>query len=99
MVARRVVNLAGNENMEVEMNAAEALVESCGNDIRQVMNALQMWASAGKKDRKDKGSNEKVTMRYMDFKERKGEIGKDEMLRVSMFDAGKMIMVSGVRLR
>ena len=32
----------------------------------------------------------------MDFKERKGEIGKDEMLRVSMFDAGKMI-IEGMR--
>lgn len=70
-------------------NAAEALAESCGNDIRQVLNALQMWATKGKAKGND---GKRVSLRYMEFKDRAGEIGKDEMLRVSMFDAGKMIM-------
>jgi len=89
VIARRAVEIGNAENMDIEANAAEALAESCGNDIRQVLNALQMWATKGKA----KGNEGKrVTLRYMEYKERSGEIGKDEMLRVSMFDAGKMIM-------
>ena len=30
------------EDEDLEINAAEAMAESCGNDIRQVLNSLQM---------------------------------------------------------
>lgn len=79
MIARRTVEVGRLEGMQIEQNAAEVIVESCGNDIRQVMNCIQMWAS--------KNKDQKQTMRYKDVKERMSSIDKDEILRVSMFDA------------
>ncbi len=84
VIARRAVQVGQTEGMTIEPNAAEALAESCGNDIRQVLNCLQMW---GNKKQADK----RVDMTYKAFKDRDNLINKDEMLRVTMFDAAKMI--------
>ena len=35
--------LAANEGLRIEPNAAEALAEQAGNDIRQTIHATQMW--------------------------------------------------------
>lgn len=83
MIARRAMAIAQKEGLTVEQNAAEAMVESCGNDVRQVVNCLQMWAS-------NNTGNSKVT--YKDLKEREHQINKDEILRVNLFDASKTIM-------
>jgi len=83
VIARRALRIGQEEGMRIEQNAAEAIAESCGNDIRQVLNCLQMWKSKG-------GSNLSVT--YKDIKERQHEVKKDDILRVSMFDATKMIV-------
>ena len=85
-IARRAVEIGRMEGMAVEPNAAEAIAESCGNDIRQVLNCLQMWSC---KKNKAGGS---ANMTYKDLKDRKGEINKDEVLRVSMFDACRRIV-------
>lgn len=85
VIARRAVEVGEAEGMRVESNAAEAIAESCGNDIRQVLNCLQMWASK-------KGGRSGADMTYKDLKNRKDAISKDEMLRVTMFDATKMII-------
>lgn len=81
VIARRAVQIGQQQGMRIETNAAEAIAESCGNDIRQVLNCLQMWSSK-------KGDS----MTYKDLKEREGSINKDEILRVSMFDATKIIL-------
>jgi len=83
MIAKRAIEVARLEGLSVEQNAAEAIVESCGNDVRQVLNALQMWAS------NNKGTS---TMTYKGLKEREHSINKDEILRVSLFDAAKTIV-------
>lgn len=83
VIARRAVRIGEQEGMKIEQNAAEAIAESCGNDIRQVLNVLQMWS-------KKKEGNNSVT--YKDLKERESTINKDEILRVSMFDATKIII-------
>eukprot|EP00577_Skeletonema_sp_RCC1716_P004952 CAMPEP_0113383756 /NCGR_PEP_ID=MMETSP0013_2-20120614/6522_1 /TAXON_ID=2843 ORGANISM="Skeletonema costatum, Strain 1716" /NCGR_SAMPLE_ID=MMETSP0013_2 /ASSEMBLY_ACC=CAM_ASM_000158 /LENGTH=1166 /DNA_ID=CAMNT_0000266305 /DNA_START=27 /DNA_END=3527 /DNA_ORIENTATION=- /assembly_acc=CAM_ASM_000158 len=85
-IARRAVEIGRMEGMVVEPNAAEAIAESCGNDIRQVLNCLQMWSC-----KKNKGGDS-ANMTYKDLKDRKGEINKDEVLRVSMFDACRRIV-------
>ena len=77
VIARRAVEIGYHENMDIEPNAAEALAESCGNDIRQVMNALQMWATKAKG--KGKAPGERISLKYKEFKDRSGEIGKDEV--------------------
>jgi len=87
VIARRAIQVARNEGMHVEPNAAEAIAESCGNDIRQVLNSLQMWSS-----KKDSSTNRSANMTYKDVKDRQNSINKDEILRVSMFDATKLII-------
>ena len=81
-MANRVVRIAEMEGLKVERNAAEAIAESCGNDVRQVLNCLQMWSQ-----KQDDGA-----LTYKGLKEREHSINKDEILRVSLFDAAKKIM-------
>jgi replication factor C subunit 1 len=81
-IAARIVEIARMEGFTVEMNAAERLAESCGNDVRQCLNACQMWAS----------ENTGKRMSYGNLKEREKSISKDEMLRVSLFDATRLIL-------
>lgn len=87
VIARRAVEVGQKEGMRVETNAAEAIAESCGNDIRQVLNCLQMWSNKAKDS-----SGARLAMTYKDVKERQSSINKDEILRVSMFDATRMIV-------
>jgi replication factor C subunit 1 len=82
-IANRIIEIARLEGMSVERNAIEAISESCGNDVRQVINCLQMWAS---------NSSENKSMTYKSVKEREHSTNKDEMLRVGMFDAAKLIL-------
>ncbi|KAL7466472.1 hypothetical protein ACHAXS_009807 [Conticribra weissflogii] len=89
VIARRAVEIGQMEGMRVEPNAAEAVAESCGNDIRQLLNCLQMWSC--KKNGGD-GADGTVTMTYKDLKQRQTEINKDEVLRVNIFDACKLIV-------
>lgn len=83
VIARRAIRIGETEGMTIEQNAAEAIAESCGNDIRQVLNSLQMWSC------KKQGGD---TITYKGLKERQSAIKKDEILRVSMFDATKLII-------
>lgn len=85
-IGRRAVEIGRVEGMEVEENAAEAMSESCGNDIRQVLNCMQMWSCK----KNEAGQSSSVT--YKDLKDRQSDINKDEVLRVSMFDATKLIV-------
>lgn len=86
MIARRAIEVGKAEGMEIEYNAAEAVSESCGNDIRQVLNCLQMWGN-----KRHSSTNKRADMTYKDFKNRDNLINKDEMLRVTLFDAAKII--------
>ena len=52
------VEIAASQNLSLELNAAELLAESCGNDIRQVLNCLQMWQRTS------------TSCKYMDVKDR-----------------------------
>ena len=81
-IAKAAMSVAEKEGLRVEKNAAESMAESCGNDIRQVINALQMWAS-------EKGCN---AMTYKGLKDREKAINKDEILRVSLFDSCKLLL-------
>jgi replication factor C subunit 1 len=87
-IAKRMIAIAAQEGLEVDENAAEMLSESGGNDIRQIVNALQMW----------RGRSSKMT--YKDAKDGLGSISKDELLRLGPFDAAKMILAEqGAPLR
>lgn len=83
VLANRAIRIAEMEGLRVERNAAEAIAESCGNDVRQVLNLLQMWSQ--KKDPSD-------SLTYKGLKDREKSIQKDEILRVSLFDAARTIL-------
>jgi replication factor C subunit 1 len=86
VMANRAVRIALSEGMQVERNAAEAIAESCGNDVRQVLNCLQMWSS------KEDVSGASSSLTYKGLKDREHSINKDAILRVNLFDAAKTIM-------
>ena len=70
-----MMDIARKEGMNIEDNAMDTLIESVGNDIRQVLNALQMISR----------SKSKVSIRYSDMKERIKTISKDSILRMTPF--------------
>lgn len=84
VIAKRAVQVAATEGLSVEANAAEAISESCGNDVRQVLNCLQMWSTSE--------DNTGGRLSYMDMKKREKSVNKDEILRVSLFDAARSIL-------
>lgn len=81
-IANRLVTIASQENLHVELNAAEMLVEQSGNDIRQALNALQMWSGGGAVQ----------SMTYGEAKSGLARIEKDKILRLSPFDACSNIL-------
>lgn len=83
MIAQRIISLAKLEGLNMEPNAAEALAEQAGNDIRQTIHATQMWRAQ---------SN---TMKYADLKENMHRIEKDKILRQTPFDACGQILGGG----
>ena len=96
VIARRAVRIGQQEGLAIEPNAIEAIAESCGNDIRQVLNCLQMWSNMSSSDKDNPSSSSSSSsssrLTYKDFKARQRFISKDEILRVSLFDATRMIV-------
>ena len=77
-IVKRLMDVAKKEGMNVEPNALDFLVQSTGGDIRQILNSMQMWNS---------GRNGSMT--FGNVQARKSEIGKDEIQRISVFDAAR----------
>ena len=80
-IALRLAEICKNENISYEINALEYLCEICGNDIRQIINFLELW-SRNKKSIKYKdltGNNQKIQ-------------GKDEVVMLKNFDAAKELL-------
>lgn len=81
VVAQRCADIARREGLDVEPNALEALAESCGGDMRMVLNQLQMLSRSSE-----------VT--YMDMKSRMGQFAKDQEVMMGPFDACKKLLNS-----
>lgn len=79
-IAARAIEIAAMEGLAVDMNAAECLVEQVGNDIRQVLHAMQMWSA------------QSSSMRFSELKDGMKRIEKDKVLRQSPFDACMLIL-------
>jgi replication factor C subunit 1 len=78
-VMKRMKEIAKAENLAVEDKALEGLIQSSGNDIRQVLNALQMW----------RVQSDQLT--DVEARKRIGEINKDAAARLTHFDATRFI--------
>ncbi len=75
VIAKRLMEIARREGLDMELNAGEILVEQVGNDIRQVINTSQMWRASS------------TSMNYTELKNNMTRIEKDKVLRHSPFDA------------
>lgn len=73
------------EGLTLDQNAAELLSESVGNDVRQVLNCLQMW------------SQRTTKVGYMDVKNRMKQVEKDSILRMTPFDGVRTILDPGTK--
>lgn len=85
-VAQRCAEIAKHEGLEIEPNALEALAESCGSDMRLILNQMQMMARTPLY-RKDGVS-------YTAMKEKLYEISKDQQVMITPFDACKKLLNS-----
>lgn len=83
-VAQRCAQIARSQGLDVEENALEALAESCGSDMRMVLNQLQMLTQS---------EHYMATgVKYMDMKEKMYQMQKDQGIMLSFFDAGKKLL-------
>mmetsp|Transcript_28686 Transcript_28686/g.52242 ORF Transcript_28686/g.52242 Transcript_28686/m.52242 type:complete len:845 (-) Transcript_28686:94-2628(-) len=85
-VAQRTSQIASQEGLEVEANAMECLAESCGNDLRMVLNHLQAIAR--------RPMHQSDGVRYGDVKEHMHEFSKDEVTMLTPFEACKNLLSS-----
>lgn len=78
-VVKRINDILKAEGLSVEPNAIEFVVESAGNDIRQVLTAFDMWARTSS------------SMSYMRAKQSLKTMGKDQVTMISNFDAASKL--------
>ena len=71
------------EGLSIEPNAAEALVEQAGNDIRQTLHATQMWRARSS------------SMRYAELKDSLQRIEKDKILRQVWYSDARDVSALG----
>ena len=82
-IALRLSEICKKENINYEINALEYLCEICGNDIRQIINFMELWT------RKNK------SIKFKDLTGGKDRIqGKDEVVMLKNFDAAKELLSS-----
>mmetsp|Transcript_56207 Transcript_56207/g.159539 ORF Transcript_56207/g.159539 Transcript_56207/m.159539 type:complete len:936 (+) Transcript_56207:19-2826(+) len=91
-VAQRCAQIARSEGLQVEENALEELAESCGSDMRMVLNQLQMLAKSP--------LYKSVGVNYMDMKQKLREISKDQGIMMTTFQACQKLLSTseGARL-
>ena len=82
-ISLRLAEICKKENIQYEINALEYLCEICGNDIRQIINFIEIW------------SRTKKSIKYKDLVGGQQKIeGKDEVVMLSNFDAAKELLNS-----
>ena len=74
-ITKKMCDILKNEGLSIEPNAVEQIVESSGNDIRQILTTLDMWARTSS------------TMTYMRAKQSLKTMTKDSVAMLSNFDA------------
>jgi len=80
MVAQRCAEVARRQGLQIDPSALEALAESCGGDMRMVLNQLQMVA------RSPAGGT------VSSMKERLSQFNKDQEVMMGPFDAVKKLL-------
>jgi replication factor C subunit 1 len=86
MIAQRCAEIAKREGFDVEPNALETLAESCGGDLRMILNQMQMLARSP--------LYRTSGVKYLDMKEKLKEMSKDQSIMLTGFDACKKLLNS-----
>ena len=81
-ISNRLMQICQKENIQCEMNALEFLCESVGNDIRQCINFVEMWA---------KNHN---SIKFNEIQQKYGSFNKDSVCMISNFDASQKLLNS-----
>lgn len=87
-IAQRAAHIAAAEGLDVEENALEALVESCGNDVRHTLNQLQIMAGVP--------AFRSLGVGYSDMRDRLRQICKDEAIMMTPFEATKRLLTASI---
>ena len=83
MIALRLAEICKKENIKYELNALEYLCEICRNDIRQLINFIEIWSRLNK------------SIKYNDLTGNEQKIqGKDEVVLLKNFVAAKELLNS-----
>ncbi|OQR91027.1 replication factor C subunit [Achlya hypogyna] len=82
-IATRLLAIGAAQGMQCERNALEEAAERFGNDIRQLLNWMQMW------------NRSKTTMTYDDVVAHFYQSEKDDVLRLNPFSATQQIFKNG----
>ena len=86
MISLRLSEICKKENIQYELNALEYLCEICGNDIRQIINYIELWTRTHKN----------IKFNDLNGKDQKIQ-GKDEIVMLTNFDAAKELLNSKSR--
>lgn len=81
-ITRKIYQILKNEGMNVDTNAIEFLVESSGNDIRQILTSLELW------------SRSYSELTYMQAKNSLKVLTKDSTCMVDSFEAASKLFNS-----
>ncbi|KAK6588491.1 DNA replication repC1 [Cryptosporidium xiaoi] len=81
-IVKRMQAIANNEGMNIEPNAIELLCESVGNDLRQILNELQLLSLTNN------------NVRFMDMKKEVLNNIKDVQVTLDIFSATKKLLNS-----
>jgi len=82
-ISIRLAEICKKENISCELNALDYICEICGNDIRQIMNFIELWARTHK------------TIKFSDLTGSGQKMeGKDEVVMLTNFDAAKELLNS-----
>ena len=81
MIAVRLAEICKKENIQYEINALEYICEICGNDVRQIMNFIELFTRTHR------------SIKYKDLTRNDQKMqGKDEVVMLKNFDAAKELL-------
>jgi len=90
-IAQRCAEIAKREGLSVEPNALEALAESCGGDMRMILNQLQALAKSP--------AYQAAGVTYANMRDRMSSLSKDAGIMLTPFDACKKLLNSSEAAR
>ncbi len=79
-ISQRMLKICEKEGINCEMNALEYICESCGNDIRQCINFIEMYSKIHK------------SITFKDISHNMNSFNKDSSVMLSNFDAAVKLL-------